>query len=56
MSGRKAVVVIFGCAPTGSPMNLYPEEVFRSELRRFCSKFFFLNSMKTFLFNLTLNR
>ncbi|XP_023330520.1 D-arabinitol dehydrogenase 1 [Eurytemora carolleeae] len=32
MSGRKAVVVIFGCAPTGSPMNLYPEEVFRKEL------------------------
>lgn len=41
MSGRKAVVVIFGCAPTGSPMNLYPEEVFRSELRRFRSKFIF---------------
>ena len=38
MSGRKAVVVIFGCAPTGSPMNLYPEEVFRSKFRRFYSK------------------
>ena len=32
MSARKAVIVIFGCAPTGAAMDLFPEEVFRQEL------------------------
>ena len=29
-TARGATVVVFGCAPAGKPMELCPEEVFRS--------------------------